>query len=533
MSRRAEWLMALALAMVVGFGFQGSRGLFETTEGRYAESAREMLASGDYLEPTLAGRPHWTKPPPVYWSIAAGLRLAGQNAWGARLANAAAFVATVMLVAGLGASLWDARTGLVAALVYATSLFPVVAANVVSADTLLTLVETGAMLAYVRAYRTPDPAGGRWWVRAMWAAFGLAFFVKGPPGLLPLAAVIAFQRVHRRPSPRLVDGWGLLLFLAIGGWWYVASALRHPGLLGYFVGDEVVGRVLTAEHHRNPEWYKPALIYLPVLVFGSGAWLVYAMPTLRRAQLLDRGAWRRRRERGDAALFLALWLLVPLLIFSLARSRLPLYVLPLYVPIALGLARAVAVRWPAPAERLPRPVVRLALLCAMGLVLLKGVAAQLPSPSDMGALAGDIRARAGHDAGVWLVGEDKMFGLDFYLDGRVRRVSRGGRERWADGSLDALLREVAAGRAPPRTLIATGAWSDSLRQVLSHTSVAWTVIPLRGRDMFVVEPPVTSAQTPPMRDGAARHGAFTAANAGRPGGRGQPVSRSAGGLSRH
>ena len=61
-----------ALAFVVAASFQGSRGLYESTEGRYAECARETLASGDWDDPILNGRPHWTKPPLTYMAIMAG-----------------------------------------------------------------------------------------------------------------------------------------------------------------------------------------------------------------------------------------------------------------------------------------------------------------------------------------------------------------------------------------------------------------------------------------------------------------------------
>ena len=58
------------LALFVAFSFQGTRGIYETTEGRYAECAREMVETGNYLAPTLSYRPHWSKPPLAYWIIA-------------------------------------------------------------------------------------------------------------------------------------------------------------------------------------------------------------------------------------------------------------------------------------------------------------------------------------------------------------------------------------------------------------------------------------------------------------------------------
>ena len=126
------------LALFVAFSFQGSRGLYETTEGRYAECSREMLERDNYLEPTLGYRPHFTKPPLTYWAIAGGMRLLGHNEWGVRLYNAVAFFLTVLAIAWIGATLWGKPTGIMAGLIYASSPFPVFGAYAVSTDTLLT-----------------------------------------------------------------------------------------------------------------------------------------------------------------------------------------------------------------------------------------------------------------------------------------------------------------------------------------------------------------------------------------------------------
>ena len=85
--QRMDWrglLLILGMAFVGVVSFQGSRGIYETTEGRYSECARETMATGNYDDPVLNGQPHWTKPPLTYLSIMAGLRAFGLNPWGAR-----------------------------------------------------------------------------------------------------------------------------------------------------------------------------------------------------------------------------------------------------------------------------------------------------------------------------------------------------------------------------------------------------------------------------------------------------------------
>ena len=80
--RSANWkslALVAAFAFVNAAAFQGSRGLYETTEGRYAECARETMLTGDWDDPVLDGHPHWSKPPLTYAAIMAGTRLCGNS----------------------------------------------------------------------------------------------------------------------------------------------------------------------------------------------------------------------------------------------------------------------------------------------------------------------------------------------------------------------------------------------------------------------------------------------------------------------
>lgn len=483
----------LALSLVVAFAFQGSRGLYETTEGRYAESALEMIQHRQYLEPTLAGRPHWTKPPLAYWAIAAGIDLAGANGWGARLSNAVAFCLTVLVVAALGTVLWDRTTGLLAGLVYLSSPFPAAAAAVVSTDTLLVLWELLAVYLYLRAWRSDDPARARRSVRAMWLVFAVGFLTKGPPALLPLLAIVAFGWLSPR-RVRLADPLGLAAFVAVASSWYAWEAARHPGLLGYFVGDEVVGRTVSNEFKRNPQWYKPFVIYLPVLLLGQGAWLLTGARLPAREGLSSLRALRARVRRGDAGSFLLLWLLLPLAVFWISSSRLPLYVLPLYAPVALAIARAL-VRWGG-AGAVPGAL-RVAVPSVAALVLLKAVAAYSApaSPSDMLRLY----ATAGREAGAateYLTFEQPgLYGLQFYLDGALRRVSRSDAP-WADERLDQAIEELSRERDRTHVFVAGARAAGELAAVLEGAGLPYRRVPAPPRELFVVAPSEAPADRP-------------------------------------
>jgi len=340
-------LLVLAVGLLVGLAFQGSRGLYESTEGRYALCAREMLDSGDWLHPTLLGKPHWTKPPLAYWTMGAGLPVFGRNAWGVRMANGFFFALTALAVAGIGARMWDRRTGFLAGIVYATAIYPMAVAFSLNTDTLLALWETLAILCFWGADRSPDRSRSWWWGLGMWLAMGLAFATKGPPALLALVPIIIYR--VRDPqcatNVRLFGPAGLALFALVGLSWYLYVCATTPGLLSHFIGDEVVGRVAGNEFGRNPEWYSPFALYLPVFVVGGGLWSWYFWRAIADARLHRRAGWRALWEQHGPDLFLALWLILPLVVFSLSTSRLVTHILPLFPVVALVAARRAAQLW--------------------------------------------------------------------------------------------------------------------------------------------------------------------------------------------
>ena len=168
---------------------------------------------------------------------------------------------------------------------------------------------------------------------AFWLAAAIAFLTKGPPGLLILGACLVFAAVDRGwRGLRLACNWdGLLLFALVGGSWYGAAVFREPDVLRYFFVEEVVNRVASDKMHRNAEWYGGFKIYIPTLLLGTLPWLPFAL-----ARIVKRG-WKFTRadwKQSPAVKLLGLCIVLPLIVFMIARSRLPLYVLPLFAPFA-------------------------------------------------------------------------------------------------------------------------------------------------------------------------------------------------------
>lgn len=422
--RSAQLTLAACAILLYALAFQGSRSLWEPDEGRYTDVAVQMLRTGDYLAPALNDDvPHFTKPPLTYWAIAGGISWLGWNEWGVRLANALAFAATIFVVFLLARRIVPDRPWL-PPLIYSSFLMPFVAANVVTTDTLLTLWEAVAVLGFAEWWARRDGAGALGALLLLWGGFGLGFLTKGPPALLPLLAILVFVGLALgwRALPRVTPLAGVATFLIVGLAWYLAVATTHPGLLHYFVSEEVVHRLTSSSFNRNAEWYGGFRIYLPVLIGGTLPWTfawLRAARSLPRT-LLARAWWSGKLEQDPWPAFLALWVLLPLTVFWISRSRLPLYILPLFVPLALGTARLTG-PFHGPQRR-----ARAGLLAGWFLMLLalKWAGGQIPSDRESRSLALAILTHAGNaPTEVVFVDARPLWGLSLYLQCEVERVT--------------------------------------------------------------------------------------------------------------
>jgi 4-amino-4-deoxy-L-arabinose transferase-like glycosyltransferase len=322
-------LLLLLAALLLAWGWNTWRvGLMEPTEARYAEVAWRMVQSGDWWTPRLNFLEHFHKPAAAYWPPAVVLALLGRHPWAPRLSS---LVLGLLLVAGTffwGRRLLGPREGFWAAVILGSTLELGLQSRLLSADLPLAAC---VLLAQVSAWHVAfGSGGGKLWPRLFWLALGAGFAVKGPVALLlALVPVLAWKAMgsgEARGSWRW--GEGLVLFAAVALPWYLLQVLARPGLLGYFLGYQVLERVATTAHHRpGPPYY-----YLGVLAGGFLPW----SPLLGLAILRDLRRWRRDP--------LARWFLVgwvpALVVFSLAGSKLPAYVLPLFPLWSLEAARS-------------------------------------------------------------------------------------------------------------------------------------------------------------------------------------------------
>ncbi|MFZ0490320.1 MAG: glycosyltransferase family 39 protein [Salegentibacter sp.] len=319
-----KFYLILLVIFVVLLAGSGSWGLTESSEARYAEIAREMVKTGDYLHPGLLGIHHYHKPPVTYQITALGYQIFGFNEFGARFFLAVALVLQIFFVFKIGLLLFkEEKVAFASALIYFTFPVALIAARNLTTDAFLTTFILWALFYWLKN----KEGKGKVYLYGFYVLLGIGMLTKGPVILLPPVIFILCWKIVFREKLRISVHTllGTLLFLVISASWYVAVILDHPALLDYFVKDQIVKRSLEAEkfHRSEPFWYYFALapvIGLPWLLFSASGAVKHFKDILKN----------RRIE-----LVLLFSFCILFLIFSLFSSKLILYILPIFPYAAL------------------------------------------------------------------------------------------------------------------------------------------------------------------------------------------------------
>jgi 4-amino-4-deoxy-L-arabinose transferase len=314
----------LTLFFTLFLSFASSKwGLTESSEARYAEISKEMYLSGDYLHPTLLEIYHYHKPPLTYYITTLGYAIFGINEMGARFFLMLALFIQLILVYRITKSFYrNEDVAMAAMLIYFSYPIVLAATKNLTTDAYLTSFIFGAVWSFL-LYKQQQK------IRYLYLfsfLCGLAFLTKGPVGIMPPVLFAAWY--HREnPSP-FSAGFhrysAFLLGLLLSCSWFLLLLVRDPSLLHYFIKHQLADRVASNAFSRSqPWWYY--LVTIPLLGLPAIMYFAGYLGSLVRTRSIWKGA--------SASL---LWPLgISLLVFSLSASKLVLYVLPLYLFIAM------------------------------------------------------------------------------------------------------------------------------------------------------------------------------------------------------
>jgi 4-amino-4-deoxy-L-arabinose transferase-like glycosyltransferase len=332
-------LPLLLLAALTFFAGLGRGAITDSDEAFYAESAREMVASGDWITPYYNYETRFQKPVLYYWLTAATYAVLGPSEFAARFWAAAAGIGLVLVTAACGRRWYDESTALLAGAIVATNFGYFSIGRMALPDLPLTFCITlaiwAALVSTLEQERSPRP-----FVLLAAVGLGLGFLMKGPVGLLiPLVVIVPVLLIERRsialtPIDIVL---GFVVMVAIAVPWYAVMWARHGNdyLQSFFVGDNFERFATDRFNDPRPWWF-----YLPVLAGGLLPWTPLALTWFGPiTQFL-----RLRRDVGTIDLRLMLWALLPLAFYTLSVGKQPRYILPVLPPLALLLASSIVER---------------------------------------------------------------------------------------------------------------------------------------------------------------------------------------------
>jgi 4-amino-4-deoxy-L-arabinose transferase-like glycosyltransferase len=330
-SRRDLALLALLAACLYLPGL-GLRDLWNPDEPRYAQVAREMLASGSFLVPHYNDRLYTEKPPLMFWAMAAsGALRGGLDETAARLPSALAAIGGVLLVYAAGRRLFDRRAAWIAALACGTSTKVLWQARTGQIDMLLTFLVLCAVYSWLvgRLERRPG------YSYLFFAFAGLATLAKGPVGLLPpLLSILAFLAVtrDREGLSHLRLGRGLLVWAGVVLLWLAPAIIAGGDTYSReILLRQNVTRYVTPWGHYHAPWY-----FAQVMPVDFLPWSLFVPAAIAGCRRLDPA---RRRH----VLFLGCWIAVTVLFFSVSPGKRSVYVLTCYPALALLTGAGLAV----------------------------------------------------------------------------------------------------------------------------------------------------------------------------------------------
>lgn len=303
-------------------------------EGFYAEISREMFMQNEYLVPSLNGENNFEKPPMLYWGQMLGYKLFGINAFGARIINALAGLALVLLIFLIGKKPLGAKTSFRASLILGSSIFFVYLSRIAMTDMLLTLFFTLCLyFAWKAIERSSQNESGTvyFWIACAFA--GLAMLTKGAIGILfPAVAVFLYLITLGRLRILFQPSWlipGIIILVAIGFSWYLLLGFNHPEGFSFmkelFIKHHFQRFSKPMEGHSGPIYF-----YLVVFMAGFMPWSAFTPLAAYHSPYRDSSNERVRFLR-----FFLIFSLVTFVFFSIAATKLPNYICPALPGIAL------------------------------------------------------------------------------------------------------------------------------------------------------------------------------------------------------
>jgi 4-amino-4-deoxy-L-arabinose transferase-like glycosyltransferase len=317
-----------SLLICVGFTalyllIAGSSTLWDRDEPRYARVTAEMVESGNYLVPTFNGEVWFDKPILLYWLMSVPVRLLGPSELACRLPSVFGTAVTLLLTFFIGKKLFDAKSGLWAEAILATTLLMLFVGSSALVDGIAMPFIVGAMAIFIgrqgEKIRAIDSG-------AIGVLMGLGMLAKGPLGLLPVFVMIVVLWFGRENIGGFIRNfiWVLIAVVIAAGifllWAIPANRATDGELYKVFFGKHIVGRALSPMEGHGGNFFKYLPYYPAIMVAGFFPWVIF-LP----------GAFSviisKRIGNAGAQNILLSWIIVTVVLMTFVATKLPHYIL--------------------------------------------------------------------------------------------------------------------------------------------------------------------------------------------------------------
>ena len=315
----------ILISAFVLFFLLGQLSLIDPDEGRYAESAREMITSNQYLIPLLNSNPRINKPILFYWTILASYKVFGINEFAARFPSALSGLA---LILGLHFFIRRERKGnsFIPALILLSSPIFLISSRIAITDMLFTTLVVFAIFSFWLSLNDKK------FIYPFFMFAGLSLATKGPVGvILILFSVVIFAIIEKDLFyiKRFFNIRGILLMLLIGGSWYLMLFLKIGSMeFIELIRQETLGRFRDGFVHREAFYY-----YIPIIVAGFLPWSLFFFK------------FKRSDLKVKLNRFLVIYIFIAFIFFSLCKSKLPTYILSIFPLLSIAISSGIERSW--------------------------------------------------------------------------------------------------------------------------------------------------------------------------------------------
>ena len=339
---RAILLIILVAAVIPYFVGLGTSSLWDANEAFYAETARTMVESGDYINPSFNAQPRFNKPVLPYWIVATFYKVFGVSEQTERLPIAIGGLVLVATAFALGKLLGSVDAGLLAAIVLATAPRFLMFSRRIIIDVHIAMFVGLTLLCFALA--DAYPYRRKRYLVLMYVAAGLGTLTKGPVAVaLPGLIVLIYLALEHRLGEirRMLVPVGILIGAMIVLPWYVLVYQQHgwEHIRSFVVQENLVRYTQTIGGGGRGLFF-----YLGVMLDFLFPWSLFVPFALwigaHRGRL-----WTRTHRVRDSSIeermtrLLVLWVAVFVLFFSLSSTKHDLYVLPIVPALAALIGR--------------------------------------------------------------------------------------------------------------------------------------------------------------------------------------------------